>query len=53
MTMQEGDEGITANARINLTGINLDNSVGTVYNLIWNEVNTGTTFYLTEVDTAA
>jgi hypothetical protein len=53
MTMQEGDEGITANARINVTGINLTFSVGTVYNLIWNEVNTGTTSVWTEVDTAA
>jgi hypothetical protein len=53
MTMQEGDEGTTANARINVTGINLTFSVGTVYNLIWNEVNTGTTSIWTEVDTAA
>jgi hypothetical protein len=45
---------LTANARINVTGINLTFSVGTVYNLIWNEVNTGTSFYCsTEVDTAA
>ena len=53
MTMQEGDEGTTANARVNVTGINLTFSVGTVYNLIWNEVNTGTTSIWTEVDTAA
>ena len=53
MTMQEGDEGTTANARVNVTGINLTFSVGTVYNLIWNEVNTGTTSTWTEVDTAA
>jgi hypothetical protein len=53
MTMQEGDEGTTANARINVTGINLTFSVGTVYNLIWNEVNTGTTSIWSEVDTAA
>jgi hypothetical protein len=53
MTMQEGDEGTTANARINVTGINLTFSAGTVYNLIWNEVNTGTTSIWTEVDTAA
>jgi hypothetical protein len=53
MTMQEGDEGTTANARINVTGINLTFSAGTVYNLIWNEVNTGTTSIWSEVDTAA
>jgi hypothetical protein len=53
MTMQEGDEGTTANARVNVTGNNLTFSVGTVYNLIWNEVNTGTTSIWTEVDTAA
>jgi hypothetical protein len=53
MTMQEGDEGTTANARVTPTGINLTFSSGTVYNLIWNEVNTGTTSIWTEVDTAA
>ena len=53
MTMQEGDEGTTANARVNVTGIGLTFSAGTVYNLIWNEVNTGTTSIWTEVDTAA
>jgi len=53
MTMQEGDEGTTANSRVTPTGINLTFSVGTVYNLIWNEVNTGTTSTWTEVDTAA
>ena len=53
MTMQEGDEGTTANARVNVTGINLTFSAGTVYNLIWNEVNTGTTSIWSEVDTAA
>ena len=53
MTMQEGDEGTTANARVTPTGINLTFSAGTVYNLIWNEVNTGTTSIWTEVDTAA
>ena len=53
MTMQEGDEGTTANARITPTGIGLTMATGTVYNLIWNEVNTGTTSIWTEVDTAA
>jgi len=53
MTMQEGDEGTTANARVTPTGIDLTFSSGTVYNLIWNEVNTGTTSIWTEVDTAA
>ena len=53
MTMQEGDEGTTANARITATGIGLTMASGSVYNLIWNEVNTGTTSIWTEVDTAA
>ena len=53
MTMQEGDEGTTANARVTPIGIDLTFSTGTVYNLIWNEVNTGTTSIWTEVDTAA
>jgi len=54
MTMQEGEEGpVTGNATVTPTGINLTFSVGTVYNLIWNEVNTGTTSVWTEVDTAA
>ena len=53
MTMQEGDEGTTANARVNVNGNNLTTATGTVYNLIWNEVNTGTTSIWSEVDTAA
>ena len=53
LSMQEGDEGTTANARITPTGIALTMSIGTVYNLIWNEVNTGTTSVWNEVDTAA
>jgi hypothetical protein len=53
LSMQEGDEGTTANARVNLTGNALTTATGTVYNLIWNEVNTGTTSAWTEVDTAA
>ena len=53
MTMQEGDEGTTANAKVTPNGIGLTFSAGTVYNLIWNEVNTGTTSIWTEVDTAA
>jgi hypothetical protein len=53
LSMQEGDEGTTANARVNLTGNALTMATGTVYNLIWNQVNTGTTSAWTEVDTAA
>ena len=53
LSMQEGDEGTTANARVNVTGNALTMATGTVYNLIWNEVNTGTTSIWTEVDTAA
>jgi len=53
LSMQEGDEGTTGNARVTPTGIALTMGIGTVYNLIWNEVNTGTTSVWTEVDTAA
>ena len=53
LSMQEGDEGTTANARVNLTGNALTMATGTVYTLIWNQVNTGTTSTWTEVDTAA
>ena len=53
LSMQEGDEGTTANARVNITGNALTTATGTVYNLIWNQVNTGTTSAWTEVDTAA
>ena len=53
LSMQEGDEETTANARVTPTGIGLTMTTGTVYNLIWNEVNTGTTSTWTEVDTAA
>jgi hypothetical protein len=53
LSMQEGDEGTTANASVSLTGNALTTATGTVYNLIWNQVNTGTTSAWTEVDTAA
>jgi len=57
MTMQEGDEGITANANVTLIGNTLTMATGTVYNLIWNDVNTGTAPIVPpgwqEVDTAA
>jgi len=53
LSMQEGDEGTTGNARVNITGNALTTATGTVYNLIWNQVNTGTTSVWTEVDTAA
>jgi len=53
LSMQEGDEGTTANAMVNLTGNALTMATGTVYTLIWNQVNTGTTSTWTEVDTAA
>jgi hypothetical protein len=53
LSMQEGDEGTTANARVNLTGNALTIATGTVYNLIWNQVNTGATSVWIEVDTAA
>ena len=53
LSMQEGDEGTTGNARVTPAGIALTTATGTVYNLIWNQVNTGTTSVWTEVDTAA
>jgi hypothetical protein len=42
MSMQEGDETVTGNARVSVTGNALTMATGTVYNLIWNDVNTGT-----------
>jgi hypothetical protein len=57
MTMQEGDETVTGNARVSVTGNALTMATGTVYNLIWNDVNTGTAPIVPpgwqEVDTAA
>ena len=53
MTMNEGEEAITADGVVIPTGIGLTANVGTVYNLIWNEVDTGTTATWKEVDTAA
>jgi hypothetical protein len=53
LTMQEGSEAITANADVVLTGKTLTMATGTVYNLIWNQVNTGTASIWAEVDTAA
>jgi hypothetical protein len=57
MSMQEGDETVTGNARVSVTGNALTMATGTVYNLIWNDVNTGTAPIVPpgwqEVDTAA
>ncbi len=53
MSMQEGDESTTGNAKIYLTGNGLTVATNSVYNLIWNQVDTGTTVTWTEVDTAA
>ena len=53
MTMNEGEEAVTADGIVIPTGIGLTANVGTVYNLIWNEVDTGTTATWKEVDTAA
>ena len=51
--MNEGEEAVTADGIVIPTGIGLTANVGTVYNLIWNEVDTGTTATWKEVDTAA
>ena len=53
MTMNEGEEIVTADGIVLPTGIGLTANVGTVYNLIWNEVDTGTAPTWKEVDTAA
>jgi hypothetical protein len=57
MTMQEGDEGTSANANVSLTGNALTMASGSLKTLIWNEVNTGTAPIVPpgwqEVDTAA
>ena len=53
MTMNEGTETVIADGIVIPTGIGLTANVGTVYNLIWNEVDTGTTATWKEVDTAA
>ena len=57
MTMQEGDETVTANANVSLTGNALTMASGSLKTLIWNEVNTGTAPIVPpgwqEVDTAA
>ena len=53
MTMNEGDEGIQGDGLVIPTGLGLTGNTGSVYNLIWNEVNTGTSVTWTEVDTAA
>lgn len=53
MTMNEGEEAISGDGIVIPTGIGLTAATGSVYNLIWNEVNTGTTPTWKEVDTAA
>jgi hypothetical protein len=57
MTMQEGDETVTGNANILLSGNVLTMASGSLKTLIWNEVNTGTAPIVPpgwqEVDTAA
>ena len=57
LTMQEGDETVTGNANILLSGNVLTMASGSLKTLIWNEVNTGTAPIVPpgwqEVDTAA
>jgi len=53
MTMQEGNEIITANANVSLTGFGLTMATGTLNTLIWNQVDTGIGVTWIEVDTAA
>ena len=51
--MQEGDETVTGNALVTLTGNALTMDEGTLKTLIWNQVNTGTAPTWRPVDTAA
>ena len=51
--MQEGDPTNKVSVDVSLTGLGKQIRLGSVYNLIWNEVNTGTTVTWREVDTAA
>ena len=52
MTMQEGTA-TADDASAEITGLSMSMSLGTVKNIMWSEVNTGTTQPWTEVDTAA
>ena len=52
MTMQEGQADAT-DASAELTGIQMTATLGSVKNIMWSEVNTGTAPTWTEVDTAA
>jgi hypothetical protein len=53
LTMALNSVDYDADGFVELTGNSLTISEGTVYNLIWNEVDTGTVVPWTEVDTAA
>lgn len=53
LTMALNSVDYDADGFVELTGNSLTISQGTVYNLIWNEVDTGTVVPWTEVDTAA
>jgi hypothetical protein len=52
MTMQEGTA-TADDASAEITGLSMSMSLGTVKNIMWSEVNTGTIQPWTEVDTAA
>jgi hypothetical protein len=52
MTMQEG-QAIADDASAEVTGIAMTMTMGSVKNIMWTEVNTGTIQPWTEVDTAA
>ena len=52
MTMQEGQADAT-DSIARLTGIEMTMATGSVKNIMWSEVNTGTIQPWTEVDTAA
>jgi hypothetical protein len=52
LTMQEGTA-TADDASAEITGLSMSMSLGTVKNVMWSEVNTGTIQPWTEVDTAA
>jgi len=52
MTMQEG-QATADDASAEVTGLNMTMALGSVKNVMWSEVNTGTIQPWTEVDTAA
>jgi hypothetical protein len=53
MTMSIGEETPIANANVNVTGIALTSSIGSVNTTAWQEIDLGVNNVWTEVDLAA